>query len=287
MNKLIKRIITRSIHIHSELIGSQYAHSHAHTHTHPHTMVSPTIVQFGSDLHTEHNKSLSIRPVAEILLLGGDIGNPFDPNYKTLLQTVSDSFKSTYIVSGNHEYHYFDKWRDMSEVDDKIQSICEGLGNVHFLHNSTQKLTDGLNIFGSTLWTYLPSHYKPGFDNAKIWKDGKRVTNDELNKLNQIGIKSIKDELDKCKKSGEKLLVLTHHPPSFQMQADKYKNYPNSMRFYNNLDNLFQYPLAGWICGHTHTRLIQQINGIPCAINAHGYQHENKCKTLLSHTISI
>ena len=269
-------------------IVCRFSHTHSRS-TFPKAIINsdPNIIQFGSDLHTECNKSILIRPIADTLLLGGDIGNPFDPNYKNLLEMASNSFKSTYIVAGNHEYHYLKEWREMEEVEEEIQSICKKLGNVHFLQNSVKKLESGINIFGATLWTYIPPHYSPGYDNAKICKNGKNLTNNDINEMNAHSIQCIKTELDRCNKSQEKLLVLTHHPPSFLMQDVKYKNTPNSMRFYNGLDHLFTYPLVGWVCGHTHTKMIKKINGIQCAINAHGYAHENEKKTLLSHTITL
>ena len=65
-------------------------------------------IQYISDIHLEFMKDNlvntfinRIQPFAEILILAGDIGNPYQRRYKTLLEYVNNTFKKTFIIAGN------------------------------------------------------------------------------------------------------------------------------------------------------------------------------------------
>ena len=252
-----------------------------------HNTYFSTEIKYVSDLHSELNGPLSINDSGKVLLLGGDIGHPFNSDYKKLLEKISKSFSLTYIVSGNHEYHTPINFIEMKEIDNEISKICNELGNVHFLQNSTKKITNNLNIFGATMWTRVPSAYPLSVDNIKIQHNNKQLTNDKITEMNNTSIQKLQEEMEKCKQENKKLLVLTHHPPSFLMQDEKFKNYRYNMRFYNDLDSLFCDPVIGWVCGHTHVRMVKSINGIPCRINAYGYKHEHSNHPVYPHTFTL
>ena len=101
------------------------------------------IVQYFSDLHLEtyHRLKLNsilkkIKIVGEVLILCGDIGNPFSYNYRTFLEYISDKYKKIFIIAGNHEFYR--NGRSISDTIEKIKQIVEAKPNISFLNNSCE-----------------------------------------------------------------------------------------------------------------------------------------------------
>ena len=97
-------------------------------------------VTYLSDIHLELRKKLpkditKLFPEnfgANILVLAGDIGNPFSDLYKTFLELCVSRFLYVLVVSGNHEYYTSTKrQRTMEETDQQISRICEATGAQH------------------------------------------------------------------------------------------------------------------------------------------------------------
>lgn len=196
-------------------------------------------IQYCSDLHLEKRLNLPVIPVlSDILLLAGDIGYPKTEIYQQFLSETSKKYKSVYIIDGNHEWD-----KGIPE-----QQRFNNFSNIHHLENSWKFLNNDYVIMGCTLWTpYINKH---------------KITN-------QQSVIYIHNHLYEFHKRNKKVIMLTHHLPSFSLISKKYKNNPNICRFANELDYMFYQKWAPkiWICGHSHSFIQKKIGNTTCGIN--------------------
>ena len=89
-----------------------------------------------SDLHLEFRDGIfDINNEADILILSGDIGNPYEDIYMNFLIKVSNNFDKIILITGNHEYYCHNK--SILETNEKIKNIIteNKLKNIIFLNN--------------------------------------------------------------------------------------------------------------------------------------------------------
>lgn len=244
-------------------------------------------VQYFSDIHLElfknHNdieKVISkINRCADICVIAGDIGYPFQYSYDFFLKSISKIFKHTIIIHGNHEYYQIIKAQENKSIENiktKTTEICNTLNNVHFLDNSYIDLPDENNkmyrFIGSTLWSHI---YMPQYTvNDKINIDEFTVENN--NNWYTKNIEFIEDTIYKSKDID--CVMITHHLPSFNLIDKKYSQGPYQLYnqcFASNSDMLIKSPIKAWIYGHTHMKSNKKINDVICVSNPIGYPGEN------------
>lgn len=249
-------------------------------------------IQYASDLHLEHHDrknegylipSMFLKPSAPYLALCGDIGNPDLMAYEALLGWCSKSWKEVFIVAGNHEFY---NYRSPSPSDiptriAKIHEICSRYKNVHFLDCNSCFLPDhNLRILGCTLW----SDTSIGDEKAILlyMNDARNILYEKdtplhprlMTKLHREHKDWLAKEIQSAVERGENILVLTHYLPSFKMIHQKYADNPMNMCFASDCEDLIREPIQAWICGHSHTGVHLEINGVKCAMNPYGYPGE-------------
>ena len=236
-------------------------------------------IQYISDIHLEllFKNSIkminhSLQPKADILVLAGDIGNPFLASYKIFLENTSNKFTKIFIIAGNHEYYS----NDIIETKNKISSICSEFKNISFLDNTYEDYSD-YRFIGTTLWTHIN---KPAF----IINDTKMIKNFSIPKYNDLHFEAtsfLQTSFEECKKDNIKSVVITHHLPFYELTHPNYQNslYTNYRQWFNaNLDHLIidnKKSIAAWIYGHTHTASVQRHYDINFYCNPLGYMGEN------------
>jgi predicted phosphohydrolase len=243
--------------------------------------------QYISDLHLETRKELvDIKVCAKNMILAGDIGNPFHDNYTEFLKRCSGKYQNTFLITGNHEY-----WNKagINETNEKIQNITDKYDNIHFINNKVIEMNNTY-ILGCTLWSNLislNSDSKIIGDDLNIYKSEKegilgKTGFMELHKKDVHWLSGVLKQCDesnsqKLKKDKKKVIVVTHHLPTFKLLHKKYKNQraePYLDRFYSNLDHLVKPPIRAWIGGHSHCNMKVYMNGVFLGISAYGYPNQ-------------
>ena len=184
--------------------------------------------QFASDLHLEKGlQNRFIKPKAPVLILAGDIGDPFDINYQKFIPETSYYFDKVLIISGNHEYDNF----HVSKYDDiemRIKNVCSIKNNLIYLQKDTFIHGD-ITVAGCTLWSSKPkTKYELHLDHVN-WLTNTLKQNTESN-----------------------FVVVTHHCPLYECLLPKYANKtPNY--FASHQEGLLRMNnLKLWIHGHSH-----------------------------------
>lgn len=220
-------------------------------------------------------------PGCTVCILAGDIGNPFNSTYATLLDSLSSRFNHVIIVAGNHEYY---NEVPMAQVEKQIQQVISNLPHsdrVHFLNRSTVEI-EGIRFVGCTLWS-----------NINSLPVGSCLSMNDFFRIQDLSI-SDDDSLDqmKCKYqelyrkdlhwledclaeegNWKKTVVITHYLPSYRMIAPRYKNHPLTPFFSSCLDHLVK-KANFWFCGHSHSATKTVIGNCTCILNPRGYEGE-------------
>jgi hypothetical protein len=254
--------------------------------------------QLISDIHLEFGAIKNISKYADYLVLAGDIGYPDQKLFKEFLSNTSKIFNKVFYVAGNHEY--YQNWKKgknikldtIDETNEKIKIIIKELGNnIYFLNNDYHDIDDSLRIVGSTLWTNISANSNSINDSYQIYSDDKiLVSDDYLRNLHKLNVKFIENQIIEATSQNKKLVIVTHHLPSYKLILPKYKTsfYSSyNSHFASDLDHLIKEPIKAWCAGHSHGFNHQIINRVPCYVNAYGYPTEDKNGASLDFTFDI
>uniref|UniRef100_A0A6C0LTQ6 Calcineurin-like phosphoesterase domain-containing protein n=1 Tax=viral metagenome TaxID=1070528 RepID=A0A6C0LTQ6_9ZZZZ len=241
-------------------------------------------LQFISDIHLEYRDKYPIIPQqGNYLALLGDIGNPFKNNYADFIKYSAHHWNKVFLITGNHEY--WQKNYTIEDTNDKVSTICSKYNNVYFLNNSHHCLNDDYDIVGSTLWSNV-KHVSVALGYSQY---SRNIHPSTTNKLHHECVDFLNNIISNSQK---KLIIITHHMPSFLLINKNYKNSINNDRYASNLDYLIRKPIQYWLCGHSHYRTKVRINDILCIINPLGYENSKRLKkseiqSILTETILL
>jgi predicted phosphohydrolase len=214
------------------------------------------LIQVCSDLHLEYDDLTEadfgtiIVPTAEILILAGDIGNPFSLVFRKFIAYCSKNFTYVLFVSGNHEYYGY----SIPIVDSAIEKFFAlsreiPKKNVIYLNNKTLDY-EGIRFVGTTLWSEL---------NPKITKNEYITVMQDYTKIDKFTPELQSNYFQNNKRfieshlRNQKCVVITHHAPSYKCIEKSFEGDKFNCCFASNLDNLLEHPnLIGWIYGHLH-----------------------------------
>lgn len=233
-------------------------------------------IQYISDIHTELLSEYEVSKIckcikadATILVLAGDIGNPFKKQYELLLTLLQLKFEIVFIIMGNHEYYN----NRVTDAKLKCKEICEKFSNVILLDNNIYVYQDYV-FLGTTLWSRIDDDSNEINDTYSIID----FTVDNYRQLHNECEAFIRETLENTNKQ---VIIISHHLPSYQLIHDKYKTkhyLPYNQWFatdFNDLLQTYNNKIKAWIYGHTHTGNETEINGVKLYCNPLGYRGEN------------
>ena len=234
-----------------------------------------TDFQIMSDLHIENYEDdvdykKFITPKADILILAGDIGRiSRREQLENFLKSLCRNFKVVIYVLGNHEYYKVDNFPEntIEQCKEILKDISKNITNLYVLDRSSIIIKD-VCIVGCTLWTNTNLLNIPSYI-VRI----KDINTVKYNAMFREDFRYIKSMVSYCQKKGLKLLVVSHHSPSYEIGRNK-KHDKYSSLYCTNLEfMLTSTQVHTWVCGHVHknfdfittggTRLVSNQKGKP------------------------
>lgn len=212
-------------------------------------------IQYLSDIHLEleeNSSYLNNFPLivsGEILIMAGDI-IPLKKDFSKLkfFEFISENYKKTFWVPGNHEFYFGNIANPQNIINKKI------FNNIHIVNNVAINYNDIRFIF-TTLWSKISSENKwkieqniPDFDFINYSK--RRFKSECYNILHNNSLSFLKNELQiKSKKK----VVVSHHIPTKKCNSEKHGNCELNEAFCVDLDKLIEESdINFWVYGHSH-----------------------------------
>ena len=214
-------------------------------------------LQYCSDLHLEFRENKQflnqhlLKPKADTLILAGDIVPFTEMNkHKDFFKYISDNFKLTYWLPGNHEYYYSDVSERSGFINEKIRD------NVFLVNNISIQQNDVRLIF-STLWSKISPvnewQIERSISDFQVIKfNGHFFSVPNFNQLHSDSLNFIEKELSQ--NNAGKTVVVSHHVPTFLNFPSQYKGSILNEAFVVELFPLIESSnINYWIYGHHHS----------------------------------
>jgi Icc-related predicted phosphoesterase len=261
-------------------------------------------IAYCSDLHLEFGDlDLKNTENADILIIAGDtvlvdflhtypkeknvagdvIGKKqfYANRFRAFFDRISEEFPHTLIIAGNHEF-YHGKWHDSL---DHFRKEINHYPNITFLENDSLIL-DNVKFIGGTLWTDLNNRDPiTMYDITGKMNDYNLIRNDR----NEYGRITAHDTIIRHKTTLDYILnsvsskriniVISHHAPSFQSVAEKYRgNHVMNGGYCSALERIIldHSQIKYWIHGHIHTQFDYMIGNTNVLCNPRGYWGEQE-----------
>jgi len=238
-----------------------------------------------SDLHIEFHEYFIPEMEDEkniVVILAGDIGLAKTPNtYVDMIKNTCERFKHVIMILGNHE-HYKGKFPSTYST---IWCNTLDFENFDLLEKETLVLGE-VAFICATLWTDMNKNNPVTMMTAQnMMNDYKCIrTGPEsepwLKKLKPLDTMSdhmrakefILPAIKQHKDAGHKVVVVTHHLPSFLSVPDRYKGDDLNGAYASELfDDIFDLKPELWIHGHMHNSCDYMIGDTKIICNPRGY----------------
>ena len=253
-----------------------------------------TKFQYISNLHLEFPsnrrflKQYPIQPKGDILLVAGDFaytnikkGGFYVKDVDKYLDFFSKNFKQTFIILGNYEYYTSVNCKPLTMEQSK--KLCIPIRkNVTVLNNALVYLwkdkegfkysstkPEGIRstvyrIFGCTLWSDIPEQEKSLISRNMNdyyyghYSEDKVLTPNDTVAEHKNSIELIRNISPN--KGKEKLIVISHHLPSFDLIDNSYQYNKLNSAYASNIDSEILSKVDAWVFGHSHAEQQKMIN---------------------------
>lgn len=218
------------------------------------------LIKYISDLHLEFRNTKQIDQIlkvigsGEVLILAGDLGNPYSNHYRTLLLYAMNNFEKVLCICGNHEYYN----NNVNQTDKKFNELCVSYNIVNMNQNTIEY--KGVRFIGVPLWSPVSRPCDLQCDTRYI----KDLNNESRNELYKQHFKYIQDNI----KTDKPTFIISHHLPSMSLIQEQYRTSENTTLIewfasptIESLD-LTDTNIKGWIYGHTHSPFTKTVRNI-------------------------
>lgn len=244
-------------------------------------VVSDLHLEF-SDINIQNNENCDVLVLSGDIMVASKVHKPESEQgirFRDFLKRCSFQFPHVVYVAGNHEFYDSGKfWGSLEE----LKLACMVHDNVYFLERDTKTIDDVLFI-GGTLWTDM-NKFDPLTLHAvrDMMNDYRAIRND---RNGYIPIKPA----DTCERHREtrdyifhvagenkdkKIVVCTHHTPSFASCHEQYKSdYLMNGAYHSELsEQILDHPqIKLWTHGHTHHAFDYMLGSTRVVCNPRGY----------------
>lgn len=238
-----------------------------------------------SDIHGGTNYLFSSDYSDTVLFIGGDFDEAKRTRYRENIEILCQQFKCVVLVPGNHEYY----GSNILKINTVLKTMEDEIENFHVLLDSHIWI-DSVLVVGGTLWTDFDkgnallkydartkmndyNHIRHGTA-VEPWQ--KKLTIEDVEFMHYKTKKYIKETVDKEREKADndfKIIVMTHHAPSFQSVSPKYKTDPLNGCYCSDMDSFIEELGADvWIHGHVHSNFDYCIGKTRIICNPKGYE---------------
>ena len=253
-------------------------------------------IAYCSDLHLEF-KTAEIKNTdnADVLILAGDIFTTYellpydDESYffhksiriHTFLQNCCKEFNHVIMTCGNHESYNF----DIDKTTSEIKRHLKYLKNFYILDNSCITVEDVIFV-GGTMWSDMNGEDLETLHDIKsLMNDFRIIKKGKYRHTPEDALDSFKETTDYIDlmstiHKDEKIVVVTHHAPSFRSVDPIYKDSTiMNGGFCSNLENFIKDRKNIKVCvhGHLHYKSDYMIGECNVLCNPRGYIGKEKC----------
>lgn len=236
-------------------------------------------IQYCSDLHLEFYENLRmmnakdpmLKAVGDVLVIAGDVGYLVDKTIQNLRlwKWMSENYRQVLMVAGNHEFY---NNGDIAGMGESWQKMF--LPNVGYYHNKVVRIDD-TDFILSTLWSMIPPVeefiVQSGMnDYRQILYNRHRLTANDVTNEFEKNILFIKNSVETS--DAEKIVVVTHHLPTFAAIDKRFVGDPLNVAFATELGNyIADSRINVWIYGHAHHPTDFMVGNTHLVSNPLGY----------------
>jgi predicted phosphodiesterase len=252
-------------------------------------------IQVVSDLHLEFSDiNIQNQNDTDVLILAGDIlvadklfkdGSDYGKRFRDFLNRCSFQFPHVIYVAGNHEFYGGGHFYGHVNL---LREWCKNnYSNVYYLEDETKDIND-VRFVGGTLWTDCNRgdpltilHLKDAMNDYRAIKNDKKgyipIKPAETIERHVRTKEYIKTVVENSIEN-QKIVVVTHHTPSWQSCAPQFRHdFLMNGGYHNNLDDFImdQSKIKLWVHGHTHVSFDYTIGETRVVCNPRGYENNN------------
>jgi Icc-related predicted phosphoesterase len=262
-------------------------------------------IQIVSDLHLEFGDIEIKNKGADVLVLSGDIcvaedlydHRPDSPivlkskrqdsaaRYRNFFARVSDEFDEVVYVAGNHE-HYHGKWKKAHDV---LADELAQFENVHYLERACF-VYKGVTFVGGTMWTDMNKGDPLTLHAVRDMMNDFAVIRDDTRGYTPLKPATVAERFRETVgyfnavisnlNPEDKVVVVTHHAPSYLSVNENYKNETLMNGAYaSDLSEfiLDRQQIKLWTHGHMHDPSDYMIGNCRIVCNPRGYEGYQEC----------